>query len=80
MCKSMFGGSMPSQQYIPPPPQTQPVKAAEALKTVQADQAAAADNTMRRIAQRTALQQTNATGPLGLTTSATVERKALLGQ
>lgn len=80
MCKSMFGGGMPSQSVLPPPPTPQQVTPAEALKTVQADQAAGADNTLRRLAARSAMQQVNSTGPLGLTSQANVERKALLGQ
>ncbi len=62
-----------------PPPPPAPVQPSEALKTVSADQAAARDNTLRRMAQRLSLQQTNATSPLGLTSAASTQRKALLG-
>ena len=70
---------MSSPKIPAPPPPPAPVAPAEALKQVSADQASARDNTLRRMAQRLSLQQTNQTGPMGLTSSAPVANKTLLG-
>lgn len=72
----MCMGGTPNIDIPKPPP---PAKPSEALKTVQRDQQMARDNTLRRMAARLSLQQTNSTTPLGLSTPATTDRKTLLG-
>jgi hypothetical protein len=63
---------------LPKPPA--PSKPVEALQQVNADTAAARDNTNRRLAARLSLMRTQATSPLGLTTQASVTSKKLLGE
>jgi hypothetical protein len=60
----------------PPPSSATP---AEALKTINADQAAARDNSLRRMAARLSMERTNVTGGLGLANTATTTQKTLLG-
>lgn len=72
MCMST--PKIPSQTAAPAA-----VTPAEALKTVSADQASARDNTLRRMAARLSLQQTNKTSPTGVTTTAATQTKTLLG-
>ena len=73
----MCVGGSPEIKLPPPPAASKP---AEALKEVNADVAAARDNTNRRLAARLSLKRTQATSPLGLTNAATVTNKKLLGE
>lgn len=67
----------PSIKAPTPPPAAPPPT--EALKQVNADVAAARDNTARRMAARLSLARTNVTGGLGLTGPVQTTNKVLLG-